>query len=219
MSIDEQTFSAALVDVRHAYRLLADYQKRCLHMLTLIGQQFPETEFYNWTPSGLTAVPIARTDPRDFWGWNFLPLYRTSMLLVPRDGGGSLPGIGDWLVEVRVITDTGWELPDRRIEPDASRFIPVEDADSKLSIMVFKCVDSVPHGQNWFHHVWGNASWPEDLEDADEDGLIAMEEGILAACQLDVPLQQMMSKEAVKAFCERAKRLISRKLDIVFAAT
>ncbi|MCZ7861200.1 hypothetical protein O9X98_07240 [Agrobacterium salinitolerans] len=188
-------------------------------MLTLIGQQFPETDFYNWTPSDLAAVPVSRTDPRDFWGWTFLPLYRTSMLLVPRDGGGALPRIGDWLVEVRVITDTGWEMQDRRIEPDASKFLSVEDADSKLSLMVFKCVGTVPQRQNWFHHVWGNASWPEDLEDADEDGLISMKEGILSACQIDVPLQQMTSKEAVKAFCERAKQLISRKLDIDFAAS
>ncbi|MCS4089429.1 hypothetical protein [Rhizobium sp. BK176] len=218
MSIDEQTFSAALVDVRHAYRLLADYQKRCLDMLTLIGQQFPETEFYNWKPSTLAPTPIARTDPRDFWGWNFLPLYQASFLLVPSSGGRSHPGIGDWLVELRITSDTGWDMPDRRIEPDASKFVSVEAADSKLSIMVFKCVSQLPTEQNWFHSVWANTSWPEDISVPDDDGLIYMEQGVLAAAQLDVSIAQMTSKDAVKAFCERAKRLIARKLDIAFAA-
>jgi hypothetical protein len=218
MSIDEKSFSAALVDVRHAYRLLADYQKRCLDMLTLIGQQFPETEFYYWKPSTVSPVPIARTDPRDFWGWNFLPLYQSSLLLVPTHGGGGEPSVGDWLVEVRITSDTGWDMPDRRIEPDASKFISVDSADSQLSVMVFKCVSRPASGQNWFHHVWANTSWPEDIADSDEDGLIYMEEGLLVACQLDVSLAQMMSKDAVKAFCDRAKRFIGKKLEISFAA-
>jgi hypothetical protein len=218
MSIDEKTFAAALVDVRHAYRLLADYQKRCLDMLTLIGQQFPETEFYNWKPSSLAPPPIARTDPRDFWSWNFLPLYQASVLFVPSSGGKSHPGVGDWLLEVRITSDTGWDMPDTRIEPDASNFVSVEASDSKLSVMVFKCVTRPPSEQNWFHSVWANTSWPEDIGEPDDTGVIYTEEGVLVAAQLDVSLSQMTSKDAVKAFCDRAKTLIGRKLDIAFVA-
>ena len=179
--INEKALAAALTDVRHAYRLLADYQKRCLDLLTLVGQHFPETEFYNWKPSTLMPVPIARTDPRNFWGWNFLPLYQASFLLIQSNGGRSHPEVGDWLLELRITSDTGWDMQDARIEPDASNFISVEAADSKLSIMIFKCVSRPPSGQNWFHNVWGNTPWPEDIGHPDDKGLIYMEKGILRA--------------------------------------
>ncbi len=216
VSINETTLVAALTDVRHAYRLLADYQKRCLDLLTLVGQHFPETEFYNWKPSALAPVPIARTDPRNFWGWNFLPLYQASFLLVQSNGGRSHPEIGDWLLELRITSDTGWDMQDARIEPDSSNFISVEAADSKLSIMVFKCVSAPPAGQNWFHSVWGNTSWPEDIAQPDDSGLICMEEGVLSAAQLDVSLAELTSKDAVKIFCDQAKLLIGKQLGIAF---
>lgn len=218
LSTDEKTLAAALTDVRHAYRILADYQKRCLDLLTLVGQYFPETEFYNWKPSALAPVTIARTDPRNFWGWNFLPLYQASFLLIQSDGRRSHPEVGDWLMELRITSDTGWDMPDARIEPDASNFISVDAADSILSIMVFKCVAPPPSGHNWFHSVWGNASWPEDIAQPADNGLICMEEGVLSAAQLDVSLAELTSKDAVELFCDRAKRLIGEQLDIAFVA-
>lgn len=212
--------SSALLDVRHAYRLVADYQRRCLDMLTLIGQQFPDSQFYNWKTSNDTAAtPPARVDPRNFWSWNFLPLYQISLLLVRNNGGGSFPQVGDWLIEVRIITDTGFEFHDPRIEPDAAKFAPIEACESKLSIMCFKCVTEVPEGHNWLHHVWGGASWPEDLSSPDENGLIYIEDDNLVSCQVDVPLEHMTSKEAVKDFCGRAKKLFTAKLDIGFEGT
>ncbi len=219
MSVDNRSLSAALIDVRHAYRLLADYQRRCLDMVTLIGQQFPETQFYNWTSTnGVATAPLARVDPRTFWGWNFLPLYQPSILFVPQDGGRSHPGVGDWLLEVRIVTDTGWELGNGSSEPEASSFKPAEEAKSWLSIIIFKCIEEVPEGHNWFHQVWGNAPWPEETEEADEQGLVSLKSGPLSICQLDAALEDMTSKDAVKAFCERAKRLMSEKLHIEFAA-
>jgi len=217
---DATTLSAALTDVRHAYRVVADYQRRCLDMLILIGQQFPETRFYNWkTSNGTAATPPARVDPRTFWGWNFLPLHQISLLLVQNGGGGSFPAVGDWLVEVRIITDSGFDIPDTRIEPNTADFTSVEASESMMSIMIFKCAEQVPDGHNWFHHVWGGASWPADIADPDDDGLVYLEDGSLVSCQMDVPLEQMTSKEAVKEFCSRAKRLFSAKLNIEFEGT
>lgn len=216
LSTEEKPLAAALTDVRHAYRLLADYQKRCLDLLTLVGQHFPETEFYNWTPSDLNPVPIARVDPRSYWGWSFLPLYKASFLLIQSNGGRSHPEVGDWLMELRITSDTGWDMPDDRIEPDASNFISVEAADSKLSIMVFKCVSRPLSGHNWFHNIWANTFWPEDIAQPDDNGLICMEEGVLSAAQLDVSLAELTSKDAVKLFCGRAKLLIGQQLDIAF---
>ncbi|TCN30217.1 hypothetical protein [Sinorhizobium americanum] len=216
MSIDERSLSASLVDVRHAYRLLWDFQRRVLDTLKFVAQQFPEREFYQWQNNAVDAVPPARSDPTDYWAWSFLPLYHASVLYSRGGEGRAHPKIGDWLLEVRIMADTGWDFHDNRIEPDPSRFTGVDDAESKLSIMVFKCIDEVSDKENWFHHVWGKATWPEDVGEVDDKGIIYMEDGPLAACQIDAPLSQMTTKDAVKAFCDRAKGLISERLGIAF---
>ncbi|KQW47226.1 MULTISPECIES: hypothetical protein [unclassified Ensifer] len=212
MSLDERTLSASLVDVRHAYRLLWDFQRRCLDTLKHVAQQFPERQFYQWQNNVVGAVPPARSDPMDSWAWSFLPCYNMSVLYARGGDGRAHPKVGDWLLEVRIVTDTGWDLADQRIEPDPSRFISVESADSKLSIIAFKCVADVDPNDNWFHHVWGNASWPEDEVDQDGDGIRYLAEDPLVACQLDIPLSSLTTKDAVRAFCDRAKQAISDKL-------
>jgi hypothetical protein len=138
------------------------------------------------------------------------------MLFVPLTGGQSHPKTGDWLLEVRIVSDSGWEMPDNRIEPDASNFVDVEKAASTLSLMVFKCVEDVPPGHNWFHNVWRNAHWPEDSVEPDENGLMYLEDSPLASCQIDIPIEQLPSQAGVREFCERAKQLMGVKLDIAF---
>ncbi|MDW9481385.1 hypothetical protein GOB57_22315 [Sinorhizobium meliloti] len=219
MTLDERSLSASLVDVRHAYRLLWDFQRRCLDTLKLVAQQFPEREFYQWQNNVVEAVPPARSNPLDSWAWSFLPFYNMSVLYARSGEGRAHPKIGDWLLEVRIVADTEWEMLDERIEPDPSAFVSVDKADSTLSIIVFKCVSDVDPKSNWFHHVWRNASWPEDDADPDDQGLTYMEEDPLAACQVTAPLATMTTKDAVTAFCERAKRAISDKLSINFEAT
>ncbi|MGN7802500.1 hypothetical protein ACTJKE_07165 [Ensifer sp. 22521] len=219
MSLDERALSASLVDVRHAYRLLWDFQRRCLDTLKCVAQEFPELEFYQWQNNLAGTVPLARSNLLDTWAWTFLPFYNISVLYTRSGEGRAHPKVDDWLLEVRIVADTGWDLADQRIEPDPSRFVAVENTESKLSIMAFKCVGEVDPKSNWFHHVWGNASWPENEMDPDEHGVSYFAEEPLVACQIDAPLSSLTTKETVRALCERAKQVISDKLSITFDVT
>ncbi|RAS09772.1 hypothetical protein [Ensifer adhaerens] len=216
MSLDERTLSASLVDVRHAYRLLWDFQRRCLDTLTCVSQQFPERQFYQWENNVVDAVPPARSDPTNFFAWSFLPFYDLSVLYTRSGDRRAHPQIGDWLLEVRIVADTGWDVVDERVEPDPSRFISVESAESKLSIFAFKCVSDVDPNNNWFHHVWRNASWPQDQVEPDDQGVTYLAEDPLIACQIDIPLSHLTTKDAVRAFGDRAKQVFSDKLSIQF---
>lgn len=218
MYLDERTLSASLIDVRHAYRLLWDFQRRCLDTLKYVSQQFPEREFYQWENNVVDAVPPARSDPLNSFAWSFLPFYNLSILYTRGGDARAHPKVGDWLLEVRIAADTGWNVIDERVEPDPSKFVSVDSADSKLSIFVFKCVSDIDPKNNWFHHVWRNASWPEDEVDPDEQGVIYLAEDPLVACQIDIPLSHLTTKDAIRAFCDRAKQLISDKLSIQFEA-
>ncbi len=217
MSLDERALSASLADVRHAYRLLWDFQRRCLDTLKYVAQQFPERQFYQWGNNVVDAVPPARSDPTNFFAWSFLPFYNMSALYTRAGDGRAHPKVGDWLLEVRIVADTGWGFDDERLEPDPSTFVAVDSADSKLTIFAFKCVSNIDDpNSNWFHHVWRNASWPEDEAEPDEQGVTFLADHPLIACQIEVPLSHLTTKDAVRAFCDRAKQVFSDRLAIQF---
>ncbi|MEY9770199.1 hypothetical protein [Sinorhizobium fredii] len=216
MALDERALSAALADVRRAYRLIWDFQRRCLDTMKFVAQQFPEREFYQWASNGSNQPPPNRSDPTRTWAWDFLPLYNCSFLYTGPGQDRWHPKIGDWLLEVRLLADTEWDVRDERIEPDPAEFGPVGESDTTLSIFVWKCTSEVPDNLNWLRHIWGQASWPADVEDGDEEGVVYMREGYLEACQLDISLAELTTKDAIKAFCGRAKRAFSQKLGIDF---
>ncbi len=216
MNLNEDSLSAALVDVRHAYRLLWDFQKRCLHTMKFVAQQFPDRQFYQWQNNVVNAVPPGRSDPTSNWAWDFLPLHNCSLLYTRAGEERWHPVVDDWLLEVRLVVDTGWDMPDERLEPDPASFPSVDKTETILSIMVSKCIEQVPEKANWLRNVWGETPWPSEKGKADESGITYLADGYIEACQIDVPLSELITKEAIKAFCERTKREFSQRLGIDF---
>ncbi len=216
MVLDEHDLSVALADVRHAYRLIWDFQRRCLDTMKFIAEQFADREFYQWVNNGCNHPPPGRSDPTKNWSWDFLPLYNCSLLYTgPRENSWH-PEIGDWLLEIRLVSDTGWLVRDERIEPNTSEFCSVEQADTTLSICVWKCTATVADDFNWLRHVWGEASWPADEGQGDDVAGYHLREGGLEAFQLDIPLTKLTTKDAIRAFCGRTKHAFSQKLAIDF---
>lgn len=214
MNMDERALSVALGDVRHAYRLLWSFQKRCLDTMKFIAQEFPDRQFYQWTNNVVNSTPPGRSDPTLNWAWDFLPLHNCSLLYTRTGGERHRPNVGDWLLEIRLIVDTGWEMPDERLEPDPSRFAPVDTAETTLSVMAWKCVEEVPAKANWLHDVWGQGQWPSDEGDVDESGTAYLADGQLEVCQIDISLAELTTKDAIQSFCDRTKREFSRRLEI-----
>ncbi|MGZ5027773.1 MAG: hypothetical protein ACXWE9_09910 [Methylobacter sp.] len=146
----------ALLDVRKAYRLLADYQARLIDLLAIIQDELGAVNYY----------PCYRhTPPRSFdrlercndAGWRFLPMSDMSILW-RRDAGQDDPihyhKEGDLLIDVLVRSDTG-------NGQYKNELIKVEESSSELSIYFFLCVKPEEESHNWYHRVWNKTEYPE----------------------------------------------------------
>lgn len=188
----------ALLDVRKAYRLLADYQQRVIELLALIREELGAVNYYqefrNKPPRSFD-----RLERSDDAGWRFLPMSDVSVLW-RRDAGQEDPihihQAGDLLIDVWVRSDTGNGMDD---EPELS----AEASTSQLRIYFFLCVEPSEESSNWYHKVWGQTNYPalgEAMACDENPGYRAYGE----ALQLSDLADETAVREVVKALRERA---------------
>lgn len=131
-----QTLSVALTDVRRAYRLLWGYQKRILHIVTLIREQLgfvpDQIDFKFELPDDAIQAP-------DNWMWDALPF---SLIGFESTDGTDSRKIGARLLYIDVISDTG--LHDEKArgggnwEPNPARLPPPEECRSELRLYLLE---------------------------------------------------------------------------------
>lgn len=99
----------ALVDVRRAYRLLADYQQRLVELLAFIRSELNAKPYHqcfrNAVPRGFSGLEQSETA-----GKRFLPLLDVSVLSLRNNGQEDYVHnhkSGDLLVDINVISDSG----------------------------------------------------------------------------------------------------------------
>jgi len=145
----------ALLDVRKAYRLLADYQQRILELLGFIQEELNADYYYqvsrNKLPRSLNGL-----DASNNAGQRFLPFNDISVLWL-RNNGQEDPvhhhQKDDILIDVWVRNDTGNGEDN---EPTQS----AEQSRSELRIFFFLCVAPQERQYNWYSQVWSKTNYP-----------------------------------------------------------
>ncbi len=153
----------ALTDVRKAYRLLWNYQRRVFDVVRLVVDEFDDMSFYYWQtmhsgrPCNSGANPMAR------WAWDMLPMVEASYLFLPGgiDRNATLPG--QWMLEVNVSSDSGFEQNDDRTEPDPADFADAAASTSTITLYAWYCTGQT--SLNWFNGIWRNTEWPAEEGD------------------------------------------------------
>ncbi len=149
----------ALTDVRRAYRLTWSYQRRIFDMIQLIAAKFPQHQFHTWEALD-REPPVKRgTNPLRKWAWDLLPMYRISFFFLPLGADESRPKLGEWMLEVKIITDTGWDAYSDRGEPDAARFEDVTTSASLLTLYAWHCTAD---SHIKYMDLWRKHEWPEE---------------------------------------------------------
>jgi hypothetical protein len=145
----------ALLDVRKAYRLLADYQQRILELLAFIREDLGATYYYQKFRKKPTRG-LDRLERSDDGGERLLPFNDVSLLWVRNDGQEDpihFHRKGDILIDVWVRSDTGnGEDNEERHLPELSR--------SELRIYFFQCVEPKEDSHNWYGQVWEKTDYP-----------------------------------------------------------
>ncbi|MBY5651798.1 hypothetical protein AB9F42_02995 [Rhizobium leguminosarum] len=212
----ENNLRQALEDVRAAYRLLYAYQRRTLDTISLVTDQFPDRTFYQWSNLLCDMPPARGKTPFGRWTWDFMPLYNTSFLFTKGGDASNYPQEGDWLLEVKLGTDTGHaEFWGRRTEPSIADLGDVADAKSALSLIVWKCAETFPKNSNWYNDVWYANPWPSmDVIEAGNAAVVA--DGKIRSFQVDTLLEELEDRASVIRFTNSAKATFAGALDMDF---
>lgn len=145
----------ALLDVRKAYRLLADYQQRVLELLSFIREELGASYYYQHFRNKLPRS-LDQLERREDGSEKLLPFNDVSVLWI-RDSGQEdrehFHQKGDVLIDVFVRSDTGnGEEDEEFTSPESSR--------SELRIYFFLCVEPREESHNWYHKVWSQTDYP-----------------------------------------------------------
>lgn len=190
---DELPLTDALADVRKAYRLLWCYQKRVFDIVKLVVDEFDDMGFYNWRVLHSDRPCNSGTNPMGSrWTWDMLPMVHVSYLFLPSGTNPNATLPGQWMLEVYVESDGGFEDPQDGSEPDPANFEAAEDSTSRISIFAWYCRGET--ARNWYGGVWNVLSWPED-----DGGLIDNTDPPIAVFRRDFDLATLVDREAVVA--------------------
>lgn len=153
-----QTLEAALLDVRKAYRLLADYQQRMFELLGHIRERLGANSY-----SQQHAYPLLQKlnglEHRNNSGMRYLPFFDLSAIWL-KNGGQEEPEInhqpGDLMFGAWIRSDTGFDADSGKFttEPELAR--------SELVLSVVVCDKPEDNPRNWYPQIWCDIGYPAD---------------------------------------------------------
>lgn len=201
---NEPTLSEALGDVRRAYRLLWCYQERVFDIIRTIESEFESLRFYVWEPHNAARID-GSTNPISRNPWFAFPMMNVSWLY-RSDGDPNFAKPGDWLLDIRVVSDSGYDAEANwRAALDPAEFPDIEASESKLNLYVFFCTGEVQG--NWLRNIWDRVEWPDTDEEVQPDGDLPIKKIGVSLSLADLP-----DKEAVQARVRAFKKSASAAL-------
>ena len=149
------TIDDALLDVRKAYRFLADYQQRVWELLGFIREELSADYYHQLTRNRLPRS-LEGLDVSNNAGQRFLPFNDISVLWL-RNTGQEDPvhyhQKDDLLIDVWVRSDTGNGEDNEPVQS-------AEQSRSELRIFFFQCVTPQERQYNWYSQVWAKTNYP-----------------------------------------------------------
>ncbi|MGH6956450.1 MAG: hypothetical protein ACREEW_07265 [Caulobacteraceae bacterium] len=147
----------ALGDVRRAYRLLWCYQDRLFDIIRAIAGEFDSLKFYVWQPNSAARID-GTTNPLTRSPWFAFPMMNVSYLYRSGDDPNYAKA-GDWLLDIRVISDSGFDdSNDSRLTADPDDFPGIEATSSRINLYAFYFVGDIKG--NLLRDVWNQLEWP-----------------------------------------------------------
>ncbi|GKX59026.1 hypothetical protein [Leminorella grimontii] len=195
----------ALLDVRKAYRLIEDFQRRLITALEFMRNELKLEYYYqhsrNKVPRGISGIAGNKDSGR-----RFLPLNDMSVFWYKHSGQDAphdYPNNGDFMVEVYLSCDSGNGHHDNHLSTP-------EESHSLLHICVIACKADNVGRQNWFN-LWEYTDYPnvnevKELEDYP---------GFSICCE-EIDMINLKNKETLMLCLDGFRQRMSEKLGIVF---
>jgi hypothetical protein len=141
----------ALANVRRAYRLVYQYQRRLCDLLQTVDESLSKSglAFESWWPEHASRPAQSTTSffQKGKWAWDLIPAYQLHCEWTESHPKGNVAR----LVGISAVADSGWISGDDG-EPDPSRFQRTEDCATHLSVGLVTMRGKNPD--------WSGAGWP-----------------------------------------------------------
>lgn len=126
----------ALVEVRKAYRLLADYQRKVLDLIDFIGSSYGRIYQGGYAKYGY-PTPRNGKGNLDLWGWDWINMYFYEFHF-----GKELVGNHELFFSIFIVSDTGY-YNERKTnsfldKTDTELFTKPEESETKLIFLIGK---------------------------------------------------------------------------------
>ncbi len=143
-------------NVRQAYRFLGGFNESLKDVVQLVMDEFAGLSYYHWTPRPF-GILSRSMNPMSKSGWDALPYFNFSLLYLPDEAiARRFARQGDWMFEICVELDSDFAAHDGSASSAPLRFDAVEDAESMISLVAWRCDVAVGDGPNWYN-TWINA--------------------------------------------------------------
>lgn len=205
---EEKNLSETMLNVRQSYRFLGAFNESLNDIIRIVQDEFAGLTYYHWTPK--YNLLTRRTDPSKKWVWDALPYYNFSLLYLP-EGVESGPSKGDWMLEVFVQLDCGFEEQIGSGAPDANSFSPVEQATSMMFLVAWRCEHVSGETQSW------QRTWQQDLEYTDSNTKQVQEPNIgqvFSSVEIGEDFENLGDEQKIRSFAQRAKELFKSELGL-----
>lgn len=194
----------ALLDVRKAYRLLADYQQRMFELLGFIRERLGAEDYHHQylypLPQGLAGL-----DKRDNSGLRYLPFFDLSAIWLKNKGQDApwdnhMPG--DLMFGAWVRSDTDFDKYSGQFNG-----LPAEQSSSVLVLSVVVCEKPMAKPCNWYGKIWNYVGYPEndEVNDSDVSGYRCYAKSI--------DLEQLSDRDSIETaiadWCARASQKLN----------
>ncbi|QXI38904.1 hypothetical protein [Pseudomonas xantholysinigenes] len=195
----------ALLDVRRAYRLLADYQQRMFELLAYLRDSLGAQDYYQTYAHSLPQR-VAGLENLKSSGLRYLPFHDISVLWLRTPQNQPEPWHnhrqGDLMFGAWVRSDTGYDKFTGQFSG-----APAEATQTILVLSVVIC-DVPEKDGNWHRDVWSSISYPLDgaINDQDKPGYRCFAKAI--------PLEQLGDKLAIDSALQAWCLAASQTLDV-----
>lgn len=214
-----EKLKGALVDVRRAYRLLADYQQRLLELLDFIRDELKFKPYYHEFNSGNTTAPNPhRLAQLDFGGIYALPLLDSYVLWLKQSSKSqdavNYPQQDDVMISVWLRSDSrGLDVDDgkawrKTLREKSFKIKDPEESKSELIFAFYVCDGGVQELTNWYNKVF-QFKWPSMRN------VIEIKDSGTFRIYLDrLDLDSLDSEEAVRREVDALKKRVYDELHV-----
>lgn len=188
---------ALFSQVRVAHRLLAAYYQRIQGVIKKVAEDSLELRFYYWRPTRFSR-PLRRSGNQlRKWSWDLLPGVQTEYVFV--HGEKKKQQLGDWILRVHVVTDTGVESEESAKNPLEVKVSP-EDGHS---VCRFYVVAPRTHlTGDWYGNVWRSLG---SVDLASETPYCLNRDKQIYACAFQVPMEELTAEGSAEDLIRKIK--------------